>query len=182
MIRCFLCHTPVSLDRTTIECRACGARFVSAGYDPERLRAEAALESIIANTEIKAADALAVKRGHRALDHELARRTMRPALSSVADSQDCEIVAMSDAQHRCDNGFIAHQRRNDDIALRQSAPDQVAIESAVAIVIEDELESEFAHARLLLRVHDVDDIQSFVDRADHVKRSAWSAAEDTPGA
>jgi hypothetical protein len=42
MIRCFLCHTIVSSEPAMIDCPGCGARFAGAGYDPDKLRAEAA--------------------------------------------------------------------------------------------------------------------------------------------
>jgi hypothetical protein len=42
MVRCFLCHTLVSPASAMINCHGCGARFAGAGYDAEKLRAEAA--------------------------------------------------------------------------------------------------------------------------------------------
>src|ERR1700719_1146618 len=54
----------------------------------KRCSAKPALEGIIADTQIELPNAFRVQGGHRSLDDEPARRTVRPILSCVADAQE----------------------------------------------------------------------------------------------
>src|SRR5260370_11466571 len=100
-------------------------------------------------------NALFVQGGHRPIDDEPTRRTLRPSVSCIADAQEDKIGPLSDAKGGRNNSFIACQRRHDHVTLSNSVGNEVAIELATDLIVQDEFQSKTMHARLLLRIHRV---------------------------
>src|SRR5260370_38317027 len=66
------------------------------------------------------------------------------------------------------------------MALRNSPGNEVAIELAADLIVEDEFQSKVMHARLLLRIHGVEEGQGFLDIRHDPKRRSRVATEDAP--
>ena len=108
------------------------------------------------------------------------RRAVRPSPSRVADLKKDKRLFLPDAEHGRHDAFLALQRRHHGEALFKALGDEVAIEFRAGALVQFEREPEAQHARMLLRIHHIEQSQRFIHVVDDLECRARVAAEDPP--
>src|ERR1700730_9141185 len=149
---------------------------------PERAGAETPLVIAIADAEIEVPHALPVQGRHRPFDAELTGRAVRPLPAGVGVAQQRILRAVPQSQGGGHDLVAADQRRNNGVAVSETAADDVAVELRVTGFVEDELLCQLVHAPISARINYVANPYRSVNGGAHFDSRSEMAGEDAPAA